>query len=69
VGSIWNVGAGDPLRLTNPHSLGGSRVLNKMYYVMERPAWVVIVKFDSCNNLLSSVHTVYMILRSVKFDY
>jgi len=36
---------------------------------MERPAWLLTVKFDSCNNLLSSVHADCIILRSVKFDY
>jgi len=36
---------------------------------MERPAWLLTVKFDSCKNLLSSVHTDCIILRSIKFDY
>jgi len=36
---------------------------------MERPAWLLTVKFDSCNNLLPSVHTDCIILRSVKLDY
>jgi len=36
---------------------------------MERPAWLLTVKFDSCDNLLSSVHTDCIIQRSVKFDY
>jgi len=35
--------------------------------MMERPAWLLTVKFGSCNNL-SSVQT-DIILRSVKFDY
>jgi len=36
---------------------------------MERPAWLLTVKFNSCNNLLSTAHTDYIILHSVKFDY
>jgi len=35
---------------------------------MEHHAWLLTVKFDSCNNL-SSVHTDCIILHSVKFDY
>src|SRR6218665_3643344 len=35
---------------------------------MERPAWLLTVKFDSSNNLFASVHTDCIILRSVKFD-
>src|SRR6218665_484744 len=37
--------------------------------MVERTSWLLMVKFDSCNNLLSSVHTDCIILRSVKFDY
>jgi len=38
---------------------------------MARPAWLPAVKFDSCNNLLSSVHTGCSISFCVcdKFDY
>jgi len=36
---------------------------------MERPVWLLTVKFDYCNNFLSSVHIDCIILRSVKFDY
>jgi len=31
---------------------------------MERPAWLLAVKLHFCNNLLSSVHTDCIILRS-----
>jgi len=33
---------------------------------MERPAWLLTVKFDSCNKLLSAVHTFCV---CVMFDY
>src|SRR6218665_3701146 len=35
-----------------------------MYNVIGRPKWLPAVRFDSCKNLLSSVHTVSIILRS-----
>ena len=44
-------------------------MLNWMYNMIGRPAWLPAVKFDSCNNLLSSVHTNCIVLQSVKFDY
>jgi len=36
-----------------------------MYNVIGRPAWLPAVNFDSCNNLLSSVHPACIILRSL----
>ena len=38
-------------------------VQKKMQDEMEHPAWLLTVKFHSCNNLLSSVHTDCIILR------
>ena len=36
-----------------------------MYNVIGRPAWLPSVKFDSCNNLLSSVHTDWFCVLSI----
>jgi len=60
---------GIPIRLTNPHSLGDSSVNLGVERGSDSPAWLLTVKFDYCNNLLSSVHTDCIILRSVTFDY
>ena len=46
--------AGDPSSSPEKNANSGIRLL--------------MVKFDSCNNLLASVHTDCIILRSVKFD-
>ena len=50
-------------------SLGGHSYFMTLKDV-ERPVWLPCVKFDSCNNLLSSVHTILVnILRYASVYY
>ena len=79
VGNIWYVGDGKPslrpireensdipVRLTSPSFTRRQCLLNEMYNMMGDLHGCHTVKFDSCNNLLSSVHTVLVnIMRSV----
>ena len=67
------LGAGDqssrpvsPVRLTSPSFARRQCWFNKIYNVMGALHGCHAVKFDSCNNLQSAVHTIFVIiLRSV----
>ena len=74
VENIWCVEAGEPSSRPvsdansenpNPSLAIGSSSVKLDYNVIGRPAWLPAVKIDSCNNLLSSVHTARIIMRSV----
>jgi len=51
-----------PRYLTSASLARQRHLLNEMYNMKWCPTWLPAVKFDSCNNLLSSIHTMSVII-------